>query len=299
MLKKLHILTGTTAVGKTEIAIKWALENNAEILSCDSLLFYKGMDIGTAKPTAQELNEVKHHGINIVAVYHNYNIKEYIDYAKEIIRDIHSREKKVLIVGGSGFYLKAFLAPVVDEIEVSKIIKEKVDKIFENQGPSGLLQELDNINKQGTGDLDRKNPRRVMKALQRCLATGKSCIELKESFEQSATPFDEYDKDVVLLQREPDDLKIRIVKRVERMFELGLVEEVRRLIGQGIKQNPSAASAIGYREVIKWIENGANQANLNLLKSQIVQNTNKLVAKQRKWFRTQLRSCSRLDVPTI
>lgn len=294
MDKLLYLLTGPTGVGKTALALQWAEANNAEILSCDSLLFYQGMDIGTAKPSCKEQLQVPHHGIDIRPIDQQFNIKSYIDLAKEVVSSVERREKKLLIVGGSGFYLKAFLAPVVDDIAVSDALNKEVLALYEQSGLSGLMSELLKLNPRGVGDLDVLNHRRVIKALLRCKASGKDLLELKASFETQKSPFADYEKKVCILDRNPEVLKERIRRRVFHMIDLGLIDEVQSLIPQGIEKNPSAANAIGYRETIDWLKKG--MFNKVDLAEAIILNTNKLVAKQRKWFRTQIKNAQLINL---
>ena len=282
----LQILTGPTAVGKTESALKWALEHNAEILSCDSLLFYRGMNIGTAKPGPEALRRVPHHMIDIVSVAAQFSIKAYLEQAQAVVEAIIGRGRRVLIVGGSGFYLKSFFAPVVDAIEASPEIVARVTRLEQSRGIEGLLEELVARNPDGLGKLDHHNPRRVAKALQRCLASGRPLLELQAEFAKLKSPFADYEKRVTLLSRQPEDLWQRICARVEGMFAAGLLAEVEKLQLQGIENNSSAARAIGYRETLEFIKTG--QSDLAALKQRIAINTRRLVAKQRKWFRNHL-----------
>src|SRR6185436_658468 len=112
----LHVLTGPTAVGKTEWALRWAEANNAEIVSCDSLLFYRGMDLGTAKPTAAELQRVPHHLIDVCDVTDPMDVTRYVTLARKAVAEIAARGRQILVTGGSGFYLRCFFAPVADEV---------------------------------------------------------------------------------------------------------------------------------------------------------------------------------------
>ncbi len=287
MKKILYFLTGPTASGKTALGVQWAKANDAEILSCDSLLFYKGMDIGTAKPCELEQQGVKHHGIDMASIDEQFDVKSYCDFSKTVIDDAYERGKKLLILGGSGFYLKSFFVPVVDDIEVSESFNNYVLSLYEEEGLMRIVTELYKLNPDGLGDLDVCNPRRVQKALIRCLGTGKSLLELKKSFDKQAIPFPEFEKKVIILDRDPDILKDRIRSRVFNMLNFGLIDEVKRLVVQGIEKNPSAASAIGYRETIRWLKSG--HENEDDLSEAIILSTNKLVAKQRKWFRTQIK----------
>lgn len=294
--KTLYFLTGPTGVGKTALAINWAREHGAEILSCDSLLFYQGMDIGTAKPTQEEMGGVVHHGIDVVPVSQPFNIKDYVELARGVIDSVVARGKKVLVVGGSGFYLKSFFAPVVDDIEVSEEIQKKIEEMFHNRGLGGVLEELMKLNPGGVGDLDIRNPRRVIKALGRCRASERGLLELKREFESQEVPFTDYEKKVFILECDPEILRERIRQRVFRMMDRGLIEEVKALKDKGIEKNPSAAGAIGYREVLSWLQENREGVNVRggggefaKLGEGIILNTHQLIAKQRKWFRTQVR----------
>lgn len=282
----IHVLTGPTAVGKTALALQWALEHDAEIISCDSLLFYRGMNIGTAKPSVEERQRVPHHMIDIAPVDQRYSVKAYLEAAVSTVDSIVARGKQVLVVGGSGFYLKAFFAPVVDAFEAQPHIVDKVAAIAENKGLVELLRQLEALNPEGLGELDVHNPRRVIKALERCLTSGRTLRALQAEFEQQVSPFAHFAKRVCLLERSPEQLWRRICLRVDVMFTSGLLEEVKGLLAAGLKQNSSAAAAIGYRETIAYIQEG--QTDLNALKERIAINTRRLVAKQRKWFRNHL-----------
>ena len=279
----LHVLTGPTAVGKTEWALRWAERNRAEIVSCDSLLFYRGMDIGTAKPTAAERARVPHHLIDICDVTERMDVAHFTARAQLAVAEIQARGRSVLVTGGSGFYLKAFLAPVADEVEVSTEIRTRVTAL----SLAAAVEELRAMNPAGIGNLDIANPRRVVRALERCLASGRTLAELAADFARQPSPFAHCDVKLTRLDRDPDDLAQRIDLRVEAMLREGLVDEVRRLREKGLDQNPSAARAIGYREVIAMLD---GQLATTDLAAEIAKNTRALVKKQRTWFRTQLPS---------
>jgi tRNA dimethylallyltransferase len=283
MKPTIHVLTGCTAVGKTEWALRWAEENNAEIVSCDSLLFYRGMDIGTAKPTAAERERVPHHLIDVCAVTERMDVTYYVTKVRAALEEIESRGKRVLVAGGSGFYLKAFFAPVADEVAVSEELRAEVGSL----SAEAALAKLRALNPRGLGLLDTANPRRVTRALERCLASGRPLVELAEEFARQASPFAGWPVEVAEITREPDELNSRIETRVRAMLNAGLIEEVRRLRAAGLEQNPSAARAIGYREVLAMLEGTLAEANLL---AEIAKNTRALVKKQRTWFRTQLPS---------
>ena len=285
---KLHVVTGCTATGKTEWALRWAEEHGAEIISCDSLLFYRGMDIGTAKPSPAERARVPHHLIDVRAVTEPMNVASYAMLARLVAREIAARGRTVLVAGGSGFYLKAFFAPVVDEVEVPEHVRARVADLLAAGGLPALVADLWRLNPSG-GDslagLDLANPRRVARALERCLASGRPLRAMAEDFARLPAPFAEWEKEVTLLERPPEALERRIAARVAGMLGAGLVEEVRALRAAGLERNPSAANAIGYREVGALLDGRLQAADLE---SEIIRNTRGLVKKQRTWFRTQL-----------
>ncbi|MFO8026072.1 MAG: tRNA (adenosine(37)-N6)-dimethylallyltransferase MiaA [Opitutales bacterium] len=285
MSQTLHIITGTTAVGKTEYALSYAEHHNAEIVSCDASLVYRGMDIGTAKPPAAERARVPHHLIDICEVDEPYDIVTYVRDARRAIDAIRSRGKAVVVTGGSGFYLKSFLAPVVDTLVVPEAVRQEVADIYENEGLEALMRQLLRLNPDGVANLDTKNPRRVMRALERCMASGKTLQQLQAEFAARPEPYADFSKRIILLEREKEQLKQRIESRVGAMMRLGLVDEVRRLKLSGIEENPSAASAIGYRETLAFLDNRLDASDLV---PTIIQNTVHLAKKQRTWFRTQI-----------
>ncbi len=278
----LYFLAGVTASGKTELALDWAEKNSAEILSCDSVAIYQGMDVGSAKPSLEDQKRVKHYGLDLVPVIKGYDVSKYSEYAQGIIKRAYEKNSKILVVGGSGFYLKSFFSAVVDEIIVSDQIKESVSLVYDKYGLAGLLEELRKYNSAGLGEIDQANPVRVIKSLERCIASGKSILELKSLFEQKPIPYPNFIKQMCLVDRDNDNLESRIEHRTKRMLEAGLVEEVEKLMQDGLPQNYPAASSVGYRETISYLK---GELSRDQLCYSIQLSTRQLVAKQRKWFR--------------
>lgn len=283
--RTLHVLTGCTAVGKSEWALRWAEANSAEIISCDSLLFYRGMDIGTAKPTGEERRRVPHHLVDIRDVGEPMNVALFASKARGAADEIAGRGRAALVVGGSGFYLKSFFAPVAGGEPVPPVIRARVAEMLESGGLPALVGELARLNPEGLGDLDAANPRRVAGALGRCLASGRTLSELASEFARMPPPFAGWEMRLVRIERAGPDLEARIAGRVDAMLRSGLVGEVTRLLGAGLRSNPSAAGAIGYRETIDVLD---GRAAMDGLAAAIVRSTRALVRKQRTWFRTQL-----------
>ncbi len=292
MPPELHLLTGPTAVGKTEWALRWAERHDAEIVSCDSLLFYRGMDIGTAKPTREELARVPHHLVDVCDVRERMDVARYVPRARAAVNDILGRGKRVLVTGGSGFYLKAFFAPIADDVVVSEAIREDIAGLTLDQA----LARLRALNPGGLGALDVANPRRVTRALERCLATGRTVAELSADFARQPSAFADFEVRITVLARDPAELEQRIRQRVDGMLAGGLIDEVRRVRAAGLEENPSAAKAIGYREVLAFFDGRLTEAQLA---EEIAKNTRALVKKQRTWFRTQLPAHRTVDAAAL
>lgn len=304
MSRILHVLTGCTAVGKTELALRWAESNHAEIVSCDSLLFYRGADLGTAKPRPAELARVPHHLIDVCEMTEQMDVTRYVTMARAAIDGIVARGRPVLVTGGSGFYLRAFFGPVADAVEVPAELRAELRERLAREGLAALVTELRGLNPPGLGALDVQNPRRVLRALERCLASGRTLAELLQDFAAQPAPFADFGVKLTELLREPAELDQRIEQRVAGMLRDGLVAEVRGLLARGLPQNPSVARAIGYRETVDFIEGrlpALSQSNGSEagLGAAIAKNTRALVRKQRTWFKTQLPEHRQPDAATI
>ena len=202
MKKYLYIITGPTAVGKTDFALSYAQTKGAEIVSCDASLVYRGMDIGTAKPSHEDRALVPHHLIDLNPVDQPYGIMTYVNDAQAAVADIFVRGKSVVITGGSGLYLKSFFVPVTDSVKVSDLVRAEVAKLYKLGGLDRLLEELRCRSPEGMGNLDVNNPRRVLRALERCIATGKALPLLQAEFSALPEPYIEYEKYYILLKRD-------------------------------------------------------------------------------------------------
>ncbi|NDV62537.1 tRNA (adenosine(37)-N6)-dimethylallyltransferase MiaA [Puniceicoccales bacterium CK1056] len=284
---RLLFIVGPTASGKTEIALREAERNGASILSCDSLCVFKGMDIGTAKPTPGEQKRVPHYGIDLAEPRDPFSVSKYIEYRDQVLAKHREEKRPIIVAGGSGFYLKSFFAPVIDEIEVPEKVNLHVQGIHQSGGLEGMIEALIDLhegNREFPG-LDLQNPRRVEKALVRCLASGKKYGELLSAFKSQPEPLADWDKEVWLIERDREDLQERNRQRVHQMLRAGLIDEVRRLRAEGFEQNPSASGSIGYREVLEYLDNPGSEEDLA---ENIYIHTNQLMRKQRTWFRRQI-----------
>lgn len=256
-------------------------------MSCDSLCVYRGMDIGTAKPTRTEQSIVPHFGIDLVDANEAYSVARYVSYRDDILRHLAEKNQPVIVVGGSGFYLKSFFYPVTDELEIPDRLRARVEQVRKEAGLVGLVDWLRSCNPSDEvfEGLDLNNPRRVEKSLLRCLSTGRSHTSLQNEFRSLPTPLNAYEKEVTLISRPAEELRLRNRLRVTRMLDAGLVEEVKELRRAGFERNPSASAAIGYREVLEYLDGTVAE---NELVELIYTHTNQLMRKQRTWFRHQI-----------
>jgi len=280
----IHVLTGPTAVGKTETSLRWAEQHDAEILSCDSVCVYRGMDIGSAKPTPDEQRRIRHHGLDLVDPSERYSVSQYVDMAREAIAGAHARGKRILVTGGSGFYLAAFFGPVTDELEIPQAITDEV-RTLQRQGLASLLLRLREIEGQKLPEwLDVQNPIRVAKALERRLASGRTLDSLRDEFLTRRGPFADHPVTFELLERPDDELKARIAARTDQMLRSGMIQESERLLAMRLDPELTSSRAVGYRAVMDWLEGGKRVA-MSGLAERINLDTWALVRKQRKWFR--------------
>ena len=286
----LYVIAGVTAAGKTELALSWAEQYGAEILSCDSVSIYRGLDIGSAKPDLEQRNRVPHHGIDLFELSHACDVGQFSSHAFKVVDEIRKRGNPVLVVGGSGFYLQSFFQPVVDDIVVSQEVRNEVQSFYEKRGLPALVERLRHLNPGGLNGLDYLNPRRVTRALERCLVSGKSLEKLKVEFNAKPKPFPGFCKKVIWLDRENSDLEKRIEQRTQKMLDDGLVDETARLLKKGLLDNGPASNSVGYREAISCLQGILSPKDL---KVEVMSATRKLVSKQRKWFRKHLPPGSR------
>ncbi|MDR1413635.1 MAG: tRNA (adenosine(37)-N6)-dimethylallyltransferase MiaA [Puniceicoccales bacterium] len=283
--KKMWVITGCSAVGKTTYAIDFAKKNNGEVVSCDSILVYRRLNIGAAKPTAEEMAGVRHHCIDLVEPWEKFDVFMFIAAAKNAIDSIVERGKNIVVAGGSGFYLKSFFSPVVDEVKIPEDVEKFVAEKYAAAGLDGLLSALISVNDGVCPRIDVKNPRRVAAALKRCLASGKTVEDMIADFETSPLPFAEYRKHTILLERSRENLETRVRMRTKHMLSMGLIGEVKSLLENYKNLTDSVKNAIGYRETMRWLQNPTTEKDLA---DEISRNTMKLIKKQRTWLQKQI-----------
>lgn len=278
---KIIAVTGPTASGKTALAIEIAKRLNGEIISCDSMQIYKGMDIGTAKPTRDELAAVPHHLIDILPADAPYSCSDYVKDAERAVEDIASRGKLPIFCGGTGLYLDRFLKGGNDDgAACDEGLRAKLWRFYEEKGVDALYERLVELDSVAAESIHKNNVKRVIRAIEICLVTGekKSDIDKKNS-----EVVDKYDHRVVTLAFENRELLYRrIEKRVDQMVEEGLVDEIKRLMDEGIfERSLTAAQAIGYKELFPYLR---GEATLESCIEELKMATRRYAKRQLTWF---------------
>jgi len=273
----LILIVGPTAVGKTELAIRLAERLNGEIVSADSRLFYRGMDIGTAKPSKEEMARVPHHLIDNADPDEILSLAVFQQMAKEVIADIHKRNKLPFLVGGTGQYVRAVIQgwspPEVQPIER---LRAELEKMKEEKGAYWLHDRLDDIDPVAAEKIDARNYRRTIRALEVILTTGRKFSEQRG---QAESP---YHLRTIGLIRPRAELYERVDQRIDAMFENGFLEEVRRLLAKGNSPALPTMSAIGYRECIRVIQGELTEEQA---RAEIRRATRVFVRRQANWFK--------------
>ncbi len=273
----LILIVGPTAVGKTEISIQLAERLDGEIVSADSRLFYRGMDIGTAKPSAEEQARVPHHLIDIANPDEILSLAVFQQKTREIIEDIHTRNKLPFLVGGTGQYVRAvtqgWTPPVVHPDEQ---LREELEREKEERGVYWLHDKLKVLDEIAAEKIDPRNYRRTIRALEVIMTTGKKFSEQRG---QSDSP---YHLVTIGLTRPREELYQRVDARIEMMFANGFVDEVKDLLAKGYPPSLPTMSAIGYRECIGVIKCELTEEQA---KVQIRRATRVYVRRQANWFK--------------
>lgn len=273
-----HLITiiGPTAIGKTNLAIKLADYFKTEIVSADSRQFYKEMNIGTAKPSNSELNSIKHHLINNKSINDNYNISDYEKDALKSIKSIFNKNDAAILVGGSGLYINTVLYGLDEIPGISDEIRNSLYLDLELKGIKKLQEELKLLDPASYSDIDINNPRRLIRALEVSISTGKSY----SSFLKKKKKKRDFNIIVLGINQERSELYNKINTRVDNMIESGLINEVKELYNlKGL----NALNTIGYREVFNYIE---DKYSLDECINEIKKNTRRYAKRQLTWFKS-------------
>ena len=273
----LILIIGPTAVGKTEIAIQLAEQLDGEIVSADSRLFYRGMDIGTAKPSREEQARVPHHLIDIANPDEILSLAVFQHKARETIAEIHTRNKLPFLVGGTGQYIRAVTEGwTPPEVKPDERLRSELEKIKAERGIYWLHDKLNSLDSSAAEKIDPRNYRRTIRALEVIMTTGRRFSEQRGQSEQ---PFHLIS---IGLTRPRAELYARVDQRIDAMFVQGLLDEVKSLLAMGYSPALPTMSAIGYRECIRLIHGELNEEQA---KAEIRRATRVFVRRQANWFK--------------
>ena len=273
----LILIVGPTAVGKTEIAIQLAERLHGEIVSADSRLFYRGMDIGTAKPTRAEQARVPHHLIDIADPDEILSLAVFQQKARQAITDIHTRRKFALLVGGTGQYIRAVTEGWTPPVVIpNERLRTELEAIKDEKGVWWLYEKLIILDPVAAEKIDARNFRRTIRALEVIMTTGRKFSEQRG---QTDSP---YHLITLGLRRPRPELYARVDARIEAMFANGLLEEVKRLLERGYSPTLPTMSAIGFRECVAVIE---GRITVEEAKRLIGRATRVFVRRQANWFK--------------
>lgn len=280
-MDKLAAIVGPTAVGKTKIAIELAKRFDAEIISCDSMQIYRGMDIGTAKASAEERQAVVHHLIDVVDPDEDFSVAEFQKQAKEIIIELNRQHKLPLLVGGTGLYYQS----VVDDytfypMESRQEIRQQWQSIIENQGLDYAYSYLQSIDPQYAALISANDQKRIVRAIEVYQLTGKPFSSLQSKSLQV------YDLTAFGLYLEREELYHRINLRVDQMLANGLVDEVVGLREKGYGLQHNSMQALGYKQVLYYLDGFLSKSEMV---NEIKRETRRYAKRQYTWFKKDSR----------
>ena len=271
------LIVGPTAVGKTELALRLAEQMNGEIVSVDSRLFYRGMDIGTAKPSKEEMARVPHHLIDIVNPDETLSLAVFQEMAQTIIAGIHARGRLPFLVGGTGQYIRAVTqgwSP--PEVTPNEKMRAVLETLQEEKGKEWLHAKLQILDPEAAQAIDLRNVRRTIRALEVIFSTGRRFSE------QRGIGDSPYHLITIGLARPREELYQRVDERIEKMFADGLLNEVKSLLDQGYSPTLPSMSAIGYRECVSVVQ---GSMTVEQAKVEMRRLTRVFVRRQGNWFK--------------
>lgn len=277
LVKPLIVIVGPTAVGKTEVSLQLAERLEGEIISSDSRLFYRGMDIGTAKPTRQEQSRVVHHLIDVAEPDQTWSLAMFQQAARQAIAEIHARKRIPFLVGGTGQYVRAVVEGwQPPRQEPAPALRRALEQWAEELGPFALHDRLALLDAEAAGKIQPQNVRRTVRALEVIFSTGRRFSEQRLKFGSS------YSLLTLGLTRPRQELYARIDARIQAMLEQGFVDEVKSLLQAGYSADLPNLSAIGYREVIDYLQGSIPLAEAV---AQMKRKTRQYVRRQANWFK--------------
>lgn len=278
-MSKIVALAGPTAVGKTEFAIKLAEELDGEIVSCDSMQLYKYMDIGSAKPTPEEMRRARHHLVDIIDPREDFSVAQYQKLAKDAISDILSRGRLPIISGGTGLYLNSLLYDMDFSSSPGDFTyRRKLEALAEEKGSGYLHSMLAEQDERAASLIHPNNTKKIIRALER-LKKGEESVR---QFSDIRTETSDYDVILIGLTRNRDQLYDRINKRVDVLVEQGLFQEVQKLAALGLTADNISMKGIGYKEIFAYLD---GRYTMEDAIDKIKKNTRYYAKKQLTWFR--------------
>ena len=273
-------IVGCTASGKSALALEICKRHHGELVSMDSMQIYRGMDIGTAKPTAAEQAEVVHHMIDVVDPAESYSSGAYVEAATAIIRKIDAQGKLPVLCGGTGLYLDGLLRGGYGENYADPAVRAELERMAEEQGVIVLHQKLAALDPESAQATHPNNVKRVIRALEICLVSGKTKTELDRQTQTAEPQIDALVFGIRYNNREI--LYNRIERRVDQMIKEGLVEETERLWKAGVFEvNATAAGAIGYKEILPYLQGHSSLARAS---EELKTATRRYAKRQMTWF---------------
>ena len=278
MKSPLIFIVGPTAVGKTELSIRLAQRMGTEIVSLDSRQIYRQMDIGTAKPTAEQQRAVPHHLIDCVEINQPFSAADYQRFADAAIEDICNREKQPLIVGGAGLYFRALVDGLFEAPAADAEIRSRLQRESEEHGATALHERLRRCDPESAIRIHPNNVVKVIRALEIYELTGKPISSFQQQWEHAEPryPFHAFG-----LYVPRDCLYRRVETRVDQMIERGLIEEVKGLLSGGCPRNSVAMQGIGYKEIVHFLD---GMQSLDEAIALLKRNTRRFAKRQLTWF---------------
>ena len=282
MEKRVIIIVGPTCSGKTILGIKLAELLDTEIISADSRQFYKKLNIGTAKPSTNELLKVKHHFIDTLDPDDEYNVSIYSEEAEKIMQSLLSENKIPIVVGGSGLYIKSLIDGIVETADKDEEYRDKLLNLISTEGIEKLYEMLQKVDPESASKMLPQNWKRVMRALEVIHITGKPIWEHhKQQKKKNKYKFYQYG-----LNWKREMLYENIDKRVNQLISKGLVEEVEKLLDEGYGDKLNSLNTVGYKEIISFLK---NEITMDRAIEMIKRNTRRYAKRQLTWFRKDKR----------
>lgn len=281
MAAKIVVIAGPTASGKTATGVALCQQFNGEVVSADSMQIYRRMTIGTAKPTPEEMQGVRHHMIDVAEPEENWSVARYVEAAAACVEDILARGKLPVIVGGTGLYIDSLLSGrTFAGGPVNEALRQELSERYDEIGADGLLGELRKVDPARAAKLHPGDKKRIVRALEVFILTGKTITQ--HDAETKAIPPRWEAAKIALDFENRQDLYDRIDRRVDDMFARGLMDEVRALLDSGVPESCTAMQAIGYKEAVAALRGECSEAEA---RARIQQESRRYAKRQLTWFR--------------